>query len=36
MGALSEYVQKEPANALDNKDEAMFVSNGKLFSLEEN
>lgn len=34
MGALSKNVQKELANALDDKDEAMFVANGKLFSLE--
>jgi len=34
MGALSKNVQRELANALDNKDEAMFVANGKLFSLE--
>lgn len=34
MGALGKNVQKELANALDDKDEAMFVANGKLFSLE--
>lgn len=34
MLALSKDAQKELANALDNKDEAMFVPNGKLFSLE--
>jgi len=34
MGALSKNVQKELASALGNKDEAMFVANGKLFSLE--
>ena len=34
MGALSKNVQKELANALENKDEAMFVANEKLFSLE--
>lgn len=34
MGALSKKVQKELTNALEDKDEAMFVANGKLFSLE--
>lgn len=34
MGALNKNVKKELANALDDKDEAMFVANGKLFSLE--
>lgn len=34
MGALSKNVKKELANVLDDKNEAMFVSDGKLFSLE--
>jgi len=34
MGALNKNVKKELANALDNKDETMFVVEGKLFSLE--
>ncbi|GAB3063194.1 hypothetical protein [Virgibacillus ainsalahensis] len=34
MGALSENVKKELANALDDKNAAMFVADGKLFSLE--
>ncbi|WP_458413144.1 hypothetical protein ACNQFZ_20510 [Schinkia sp. CFF1] len=34
MSALSENVKKDLANALDNKNAAMFVADGKLFSLE--
>ena len=34
MGALSDSVKKELANALDDKNAAMFVADGKLFSLE--
>lgn len=34
MGALNKNVKKELINALDDTDELMFVSEGKLFSLE--
>lgn len=34
MGALNKNVKKELANALDDKNETMFVIDGKLFSLE--
>ncbi len=34
MGALNKNVKKELANALDDKNETMFVVDGKLFSLE--
>lgn len=34
MGALSENMKKELANALDDKNEAMFLADGKLLSLE--
>ena len=34
MGSLNKNVKKELANALDDKNEAMFVVDGKLFSLE--
>jgi len=34
MSALSKNVKKELANALDDQHEAMFVADGKLFSLE--
>lgn len=34
MSALSENVKKELANVLSDKNAAMFVSDGKLFSLE--
>jgi hypothetical protein len=34
MSAFSENVKKELLNALDDKNEAMFVIDGKLFSLE--
>lgn len=34
MGALNDKVKRELANALDDKNETMFVVDGKLFSLE--
>jgi len=34
MGALNHNVKKEIANALDDKNETMFVVDGKLISLE--
>ena len=34
MSALSKNMKKELANALDDKNETMFVADGKLFSLE--
>lgn len=34
MGALNHNVKKELANALDDKNETMFVVDGKLISLE--
>ncbi|MGY0694651.1 hypothetical protein ACW2QC_18030 [Virgibacillus sp. FSP13] len=34
MGALSNNAKQELANALNDKNEAMFVADGKLFSLE--
>ncbi|QDI90470.1 hypothetical protein EPH95_04145 [Salicibibacter halophilus] len=34
MDALSKNVKEELANALNDKDSAMFVTDGKLFSLE--
>jgi len=34
MSALNKNVKKELANALDDKNEAMFVVDGKLVSLE--
>jgi len=34
MGSLSESMKEELLNALDNKNEMMFVSEGKLISLE--
>lgn len=34
MGALNNSVKKELANALDDKNERMFVVDGKLISLE--
>ncbi|GEN85260.1 hypothetical protein SLU01_35720 [Sporosarcina luteola] len=34
MGALSKNVKEELANALNDKNAAMFVAEGKLFSLE--
>jgi len=34
MGTLNKNVKKELANALDDKNETMFVVDGKLFSLE--
>lgn len=34
MGALSENMKKELVNALDDKNEAMFLADGKLLSLE--
>lgn len=34
MGALNNNVKKELANALDDKNESMFIVDGKLISLE--
>lgn len=34
MSSLSENAKKELANVLDDKNETMFVTDGKLFSLE--
>ncbi|MFZ3580090.1 hypothetical protein [Virgibacillus sp. DJP39] len=34
MSALSKNVKQELANALDDQNEALFVADGKLFSLE--
>lgn len=34
MGALNNNVKRELANALDDKNETMFVVDGKLFFLE--